>query len=128
MPSLNRVYLVGHLGRAPELRYTEAGKAMAVLSVATTDRWTDAAGATQERTEWHRVIVWGATAEAAAGALEKGALVMIEGAIRSRQYDAKDGQPRRITEIAASRVIWGRAAAAGHATTTGDTSTDDVPF
>lgn len=72
MASVNKVILVGNLGRDPELRYTQSGQAVATFSIATTDRWRDKEGANQERTEWHRIVVWGKSAENCAQYLQKG--------------------------------------------------------
>ena len=101
---VNRVILVGNLGKDPEVRFTPNGKAMARFPVATSERWTDQDGNRQERTEWHNVVVWGKMAETCGQYLAKGRQVFIEGSIRSRQYDDKDGNKRYITEIVARDV------------------------
>ena len=102
--SLNKVMLIGNLGKDPELRFTPSGRAVARFSVATSDQWTDQQGQKQERTEWHNVVVWGKQAETCGQYLSKGRQVFIEGSVRSRQYDDKEGQKRYITEIVAQRV------------------------
>ncbi len=102
--SVNKVILVGNLGRDPEVRFTASGKAVARFSVATSEVWNDAEGTRQERTEWHNVVVWGKQAESCGQYLQKGRQVYIEGAIRSRQYDDKDGNKKYITEVIAQRV------------------------
>ncbi len=102
--SVNKVILVGNLGRDPEVRFTAGGKAVARFSVATSEVWTDAEGSRQERTEWHNVVVWGKQAESCGQYLQKGRQVYIEGSIRSRQYDDKDGNKKYITEVIAQRV------------------------
>lgn len=102
--SLNKVLLIGNLGKDPELRFTPAGRGVARFPVATSEQWTDQSGERQERTEWHNVVVWGKQAETCAQYLAKGRQVFIEGSVRSRQYDDKDGNKRYITEIIAQRV------------------------
>jgi single-strand DNA-binding protein len=102
--SLNKVMLIGNLGKDPELRFTPSGRAVARFSLATSDAWTDQQGQKQERTEWHNIVVWGKQAETCGQYLSKGRQVFIEGSIRSRQYDDKEGQKRWITEVTAQRV------------------------
>ena len=101
---VNKVILVGNLGKDPEVRFTANGRAFARFSVATSERWTDQDGNRQERTEWHNVVVWGKQAETCGQYLSKGRQVFLEGSIRSRQYDDKDGNKRYITEVIAQRV------------------------
>ena len=101
---VNKVILVGNLGKDPEVRFTPNGRALAKFSVATSERWTDQQGQKQERTEWHNVVVWGKQAETCGQYLSKGRQVFIEGSIRSRQYDDKDGNKRYITEVVARDV------------------------
>ncbi len=102
--SVNKAILVGNLGRDPEVRFTGGGRAVARFSVATSEVWTDQEGQRQERTEWHNVVVWGKQAESCGQYLQKGRQVYIEGSIRSRQYDDKEGNKTDITEIIAQRV------------------------
>ena len=102
--SLNRVLIIGNLGRDPEVRFTPSGKAVGRFPVATSDVWTDTEGQRQERTEWHNVVVWGKQAETCGQFLAKGRQVYVEGAVRTRQYDDKEGNRRYITEIIAQRV------------------------
>ena len=102
--SVNKVILIGNLGRDPEVRFTAGGKAVARFSVATSEVWNDSEGSRQERTEWHNVVVWGKQAESCGQYLQKGRQVYIEGSIRSRQYDDKDGNKKYITEVIAQRV------------------------
>jgi single-strand DNA-binding protein len=104
MASVNKVILVGNLGKDPEVRFTPSGRAVAKFPLATTDSWTDQESGRQERTEWHNIVVWGKQAESCGQYLAKGRQVYIEGAIRSRSYDDKDGNKRYITEIVAQRV------------------------
>ena len=100
---LNRATIIGHLGRDPEVHHTESGQTVANMSVATTDKWQDRQGEWQERTEWHRVAVWGKQADACAEYLSKGRQVYVEGRIETRTYE-KDGEKRYSTGIVASRV------------------------
>ena len=104
MGSVNRVILVGNLGRDAEVRHTANGQAVATLNLATTENWKDKEGQRQEKTEWHRVVVWGKTAEALGQYLTKGKQIAIEGRIETRQWDDKDGNKRYTTEIKADRV------------------------
>jgi len=115
MASVNKVILVGNLGRDPELRYTQSGQAVATFSIATTDRWRDKDGANQEKTEWHRIVVWGKTAENCAQYLQKGRSADIEGRIQSNDWEGKEGNKRTTTEIIAQSVqfLGGRGGAAG---------------
>jgi single-strand DNA-binding protein len=115
--SVNKVILVGRLGRDPETRYTGGGQAVANFSVATDESYKDKNGERQKRTEWHKIVVWGKQAEIAQQYLKKGSLVFIEGRIQSREWQDKEGQKRTSFEIVASnfRMLGGRsdAAAAG---------------
>ena len=104
MGSVNKVILVGNLGRDAELRYTPGGAAVATLNMATTEVWNDKAGQKQEKTEWHRVVLWGKTAESLAEYLTKGKQIYVEGRLQTRQWDDKDGNKRYTTEIKADRV------------------------
>lgn len=104
MASVNKVILVGNLGKDPEVRFTPSGRAVAKFSIATKESWMDQENSRQERTEWHNVVVWGKQAELCGQYLAKGRQVFIEGAIRSRSYDDKEGNKRYVTEIIAQRV------------------------
>lgn len=103
MASVNRVILLGNLGADPELKYTQSNNPVCNLSVATNESFTDKGGQRQERTEWHRVTVWGKTAEACKKYLGKGRAVYVEGRLQTREWE-KDGQKRYSTEIVADRV------------------------
>ncbi|MDI6802251.1 MAG: single-stranded DNA-binding protein [Bacteroidota bacterium] len=103
--SLNKVMLIGNLGKDPELRYTANGTAVASFSIATTDSWKNTEGAVQERTEWHNIIAWNKLAEVCGEWLKKGQKVYIEGNIRTRNYDDKDGKKKYVTEIYADNLI-----------------------
>ena len=105
MASVNKVILVGNLGRDPELRYTQGGQAVANFTLATTDRFTSKdGGERQERTEWHRIVAWGRTAELCAQYLSKGRSVYVEGRLQTREWEDKEGQKRRTTEVVAQTV------------------------
>lgn len=96
----NKAQIIGRLGQDPEVRYTKDQKAIANLSVATTETWKDRqSGERKEKTEWHRVVLFGKTAETARDYLKKGALVLFEGPIRTRKWQSQDGQDHYTTEI-----------------------------
>ena len=101
---MNKVILVGNLGRDSELRYTPGGAAVATLNMATTEVWNDKQGQKQEKTEWHRIIVWGKQAESLQEYLTKGKQIYVEGRLQTRQWDDKDGNKRYTTEIKADRI------------------------
>lgn len=105
MGSLNKVLLIGYLGKDAELRYTPAGAAVATFSLATTETWTDKAGQRQERTEWHRCVLWGKAAESLGEYLAKGKQIYVEGRIQTRKWEDKDGNPRYTTEVRVDRVV-----------------------
>jgi single-strand DNA-binding protein len=104
MASVNKVILVGNLGRDPEVRYLPDGGAVTNISVATTDVWKDKSGEKQERTEWHRVVFFSKLAEIAGEYLRKGSQVYIEGRLQTRKWQDKEGQDRYTTEIVADRM------------------------
>ena len=97
--SVNKVILVGRLGRDPETRYTSGGQAVCNFTMATDESYRDRAGERQKRTEWHRIVLWGKLAEISQQYLKKGQLVYIEGRIQTRQWDDRDGNKRTTTEI-----------------------------
>jgi len=101
---VNKVILVGHLGADPDMRYTPSGQGVCELRLATSESWNDKNGQRQERTEWHRIVVWGKRAEVCSKYLAKGRQVFVEGRIQTRNYDDKDGNKRYITEIIAQDV------------------------
>ena len=100
--SLNKVILVGNLGRDPEVRSTQNGDKIANLNIATSERWRDRDGNNQERTEWHRVVLFGKIAEVAERFLRKGSKVLIEGKLQTRKWQDQSGQDRYTTEIVVS--------------------------
>jgi single-strand DNA-binding protein len=105
MGSVNKVILVGNLGRDAELRYTPGGAAVATINMATTEVWNDKGGQRQEKTEWHRVVLWGKSAESLAEYLTKGKQIYVEGRLQTRQWDDKDGNKRYTTEIRGDRIV-----------------------
>ncbi|MSP38396.1 MAG: single-stranded DNA-binding protein [Deltaproteobacteria bacterium] len=145
--SVNKVILVGRLGKDPEVRFTNTGSAVGNFSIATSEIWNDREGKRQERTEWHNIVVWGKQAEHCGQYLAKGREVYVEGSIRTRSYDDKNtGAKRYITEIVAQRIQFlgggggartAPAADAGHADDMSMASgmgggqapaDDDIPF
>jgi single-strand DNA-binding protein len=104
MASVNKVILVGNLGRDPETRYTTAGEAVTNIRLATTDTWKDKSGEKQERTEWHSIVFFGRQAEIAGEYLKKGRQIYVEGRLQTRKWQDKEGQDRYTTEIVADRM------------------------
>jgi single-strand DNA-binding protein len=104
MGSVNKVILIGNLGRDAELRHTPGGQAVASLNLATTEQWNDKDGQRQEKTEWHRIVLWGRQAESLQQYLVKGKQIYVEGRLQTRQWDDKDGNKRYTTEIKADRI------------------------
>jgi single-strand DNA-binding protein len=103
---LNKVMLIGNLGKDPEVRYTPGGQAVANFNIATNESWTDKSGSKQERTEWHRIVVWGKTAELCGEYLSKGRQVYIEGRLQTREWTNKEGAKQYTTEIVANQVLF----------------------
>ncbi len=103
--SVNKVTLIGNLGKDPELRYAPSGSAVASFSLATSEQWKDHEGNPQERTSWHNIVAWGKLAEIAAEYLKKGKKVYIEGRLQYRDYEGKDGNKRYVTEIVVSDLV-----------------------
>ena len=135
--SLNKVMLIGNLGKDPELRYTTSGVAVATFSLATNESWKDQDGNLQERTEWHNIVAWRKLAEICGEWLKKGKKVYIEGRIQTRSYDDKNtGSKKYITEIVADSMIMldskGEAAPAAapvaEETSQAPAKNDDLPF
>jgi single-strand DNA-binding protein len=104
MASVNKVILVGNLGKDPELRYTPGGQAVCDLRIATTESFTSRDGDKKESTEWHNVVVWGKQAESCSQYLAKGRQVYVEGRLRTRSWEDKSGQKRYSTEVVAVLV------------------------
>lgn len=113
--SVNKVILLGRLGQDPELKYTPGGSAVCNFSMATTEAWTDKQGQKQEKTEWHRIVVWGKLAELCNQYLAKGRQAFLEGRLQTRSWDDKEGHKRYTTEILATTVqfIGGASASQG---------------
>jgi single-strand DNA-binding protein len=101
---INKAILVGRLGRDPEVRYTTSGTPVANFSLATDEFWNDQSGERQRRTEWHRIVVWSRLAEICQKYLRKGSLIYIEGRIQTQEWDDRDGNRRRTTEIVAREM------------------------
>ena len=102
--SVNKVFLLGNLGKDPELKQTPSGTSVCTFSLATTDRFKNKQGEQQDRTEWHNIVVWSNLAEVCGKYLHKGKQVYIEGRIQNRSYDDKDGTKKYITEIVADQM------------------------
>ena|SRR5689334_18128647 len=115
MASVNKVILIGNLGRDPETRYLPSGDAVTNVSIATSEKWKDKSGESQEHTEWHRVAFFGKLAEIAGEYLKKGSSVYVEGRIRTRKWQDKDGADKYSTEVVADRMqmLGGRGGAGG---------------
>ncbi len=134
MAGVNKVILIGNLGRDPELKYLEGNVARASFSLATSDSYKDKAGNRVDQTEWHNIIMWRGLAESAEKLLKKGTQVYIEGKLQTRQWNDKEGNKRNITEIVAESFnILQRRDAGSNTNEGGDTSFDkqdsgDLPF
>ncbi|MDF1566334.1 MAG: single-stranded DNA-binding protein [Deltaproteobacteria bacterium] len=102
--SVNKAIIIGNLGKDPEVRYTTGGSAVCNFTVATNEQWKDKGGQKQERTEWHRIVTWGRTAELCGEYLSKGRTVYVEGRIQTRDWQDRDGNKRYTTEIVAQTV------------------------
>ena len=114
MSSLNKVLLIGNLGKDPEIRYTQNGQSVASFSLATSESWTDQQGNKQDKTEWHNIVAWGKLADLSQRFLAKGRQVYIEGRIQSREWTDQTGGKRRTTDIVASSIVFlGTRAAQG---------------
>jgi single-strand DNA-binding protein len=119
MASVNKVILIGNLGADPETRYLPSGDAVTNIRIATSEKWRDKGGEQQEHTEWHRIAFFGKTAEIAGEYLKKGSPVYVEGRIRTRKWQDKEGQDRYSTEIVADRMqlLGGRTGGGGESMT-----------
>lgn len=114
---INKVILIGNLGADPEVRYTPSGAAVANVNLATNESWTDRSGERQERTEWHRLVLWSKQAEIAGQYLRKGSKIYIEGRLQTRSWDDQSGQKRYTTEVVVNdmQMLDGRGEATGGA-------------
>jgi single-strand DNA-binding protein len=122
MASLNKVILIGNLGADPEVRFTGSGQAVATLRIATTEVWQGG----NEKTEWHRVVVFGKQAETCKNYLTKGRQVYVEGRLQTRQWDDKNGNKRYTTEVVAQRILFLGSAPAGASKVQPDSFSSDV--
>ncbi len=129
-----KTIVAGHLGRDPEMRYTQDGTPVTNFSVATTRRWTDREGGQKEETTWFRVSVWGKQAEPCNQYLTKGRAVLVEGMVSAQAFKGRDGEPRASLELRADRVVFlgGRPeqgpAVEGTGETPADNTVEDIPF
>jgi single-strand DNA-binding protein len=105
MGSVNKAILVGNLGRDAEMRFTAGGTPVATVSLATTEKFTDRDGQKREDTQWHRIVIWGKTAESLHEYLTKGKQIYVEGRIQTREWTDKEGKPAKTTEIRADKVV-----------------------
>jgi single-strand DNA-binding protein len=105
MASVNKVILIGNLGKDPEIRTTPQGTSLARFSLATTSTWKDASGVKQERTEWHDIVAWEKLAQICGEYLHKGKMVYVEGSLQTRSWEDQNGQKRYKTEVKASNVV-----------------------
>jgi len=133
MRSLNKVQLIGRLGKNPEVRYTANGAAVANFSVATNETWTGKDGQKGERTEWHRIVAWGKLGEICGEYLSKGRPVYVEGRLTTRSWEDRDGNKRYTTEIRADNIIMlggpdGGARGEDPAAADAPSIEDDIPF
>lgn len=104
MASVNKVILIGNLGSTPEVKYTPSGQAVSSFNIATNEKWKDKDGQFQEKTEWHRIVVWGKQAENCGKYLSKGKPVYVEGKLQTREWKDKDGQKKYTTEVVAQSI------------------------
>jgi single-strand DNA-binding protein len=147
MAGVNKVILIGNLGRDPELRYTQSGQPVANFTLATTESWSKRDGSgREEKTEWHRIVAWGRTGELCAQHLAKGRTVYVEGCLQTREWEDREGKKQRTTEVVATTVQFlggnrGAGAGAGGAAAQGAPAggadpglaaepppDDDIPF
>ncbi|MBI5464294.1 MAG: single-stranded DNA-binding protein [Ignavibacteriales bacterium] len=133
--SVNKVTLIGNLGKDPELRYTSAGVAVASFTLATNESWKDQDGAIQEKTQWHNLVAWRKLAEIIGEYLKKGSKIYVEGRLQYRSYDDKNGVKRYVTEIVVDEMLMldskGSSADAGSAPVHPEAPApekDDLPF
>ena len=129
MASLNKVLLIGNLGKDPEVRYTASGTAVASFSLATSEKFKNKGGEWEERTEWHNITLWGRLAEIAGEYLSKGKTVFIEGRLQTRKWQDKDAKDRFTTEIVGEKMqMLSRKEGNGHTEEASAAIHDDVPL
>ena len=137
--SVNKVILIGNLGKDPELRYTSSGVAVATFSIATNEQWRDQDGNQQEKTEWHNIVAWRKLAEICGEYLKKGGKIYLEGRLQYRTYDDKNGVKRYVTEIVMDQMVMLDSRGGGAPAASGEPSappqqegagekSDDLPF
>ncbi len=133
--SVNKVILIGNLGRDPEVRFTSGGTPVANFSIATSEQWKNTEGEQQEHTEWHNLVAFRRLAEICGEYLHKGSRIYVEGKIRSRSWEGQDGQKRYRTEVIIDDMMMldsrgepGKAAAADSGFQPDEISDDDIPF
>ncbi len=119
MAGVNKVILVGNLGRDPEVRYTKSGQAVASFSLATSEKWTGKDGNKEEKTEWHRIVAWGKLGEICGEYLSKGKQVYIEGRLQTREWEDNDGNKKQTTEIVANNMTMLGQAGGGSGSSSG---------
>jgi single-strand DNA-binding protein len=128
MAGLNKVILIGNLGRDPELRYTASGQPVANFTLATTESWTNKSGEREQRTEWHRIVAWGRLAEICGEHMNKGKQVYVEGRLQTREWEDREGNKRRTTEVTANQVLMlGRRGESGSPSGPSETPEDPTP-
>ena len=130
--SVNKIVLVGHLGADPESRFTPSGVAVSTFNMATNESWKNKDGEYEDRTEWHRIVLYGKAAETASEYMKKGQLAYVEGRIRTRSWEDKDGMTRYTTEVLGDRFTMlgrkGENKSTAPAETGGSGNDDDLPF
>ena len=130
MSSVNKVILIGRLGQDPELKYTPSGTAVCNFSVATSESFQDKSGAKQDKTEWHRIVIWGKLAETCNQYLAKGSQAYIEGGLQTRSWENKEGVKMYTTEIVARSVqfLTPKLESSNQEEPTQKYTADDIPF
>ncbi|MFQ6607250.1 MAG: single-stranded DNA-binding protein [Fidelibacterota bacterium] len=128
--SVNKAILIGHLGNDPESRYLPSGDAVLNISIATNEGWRDKDGEQKDRTEWHRCVIFGKQAETAAKLLSKGQLIYLDGRLRTRSWEDKDGIKRYQTEVVVSNftMLGGKSKSSGETPSVSEGEDDDLPF
>lgn len=130
MPSVNKAILIGHLGKDPEVKYLPNGDPVANVSLATTEKWKDKSGASQERTEWHRLSFFGGVAGVVEKYCKKGDAIYVEGRIQTRKWQDRDGNDRYTTEIVCDqmKMLGGKSEPKPKVAESADDLGDDIPF
>lgn len=128
MKSINKAILIGHVGKQPEIRYTQGGAPVANFSLATNEYWTSNTGEKQSRTEWHKIVAWAKLAEVCQEYVQKGSYLYVEGRIQTRSYDDRDGVKRYVTEIRAFEIgLLDRRPGGGMEAAGGEPPIDSLP-